>query len=813
MPLDAGPALLGYDAYGERPPGALIPYWDMVAPGVVALKDGRLMAVLKAEGAPWFLASNRQRNGNHRLHFGLLQLLADRHTEITEHLCVDRAEPSFDLGPGGSDYAREFWRDYRASCLDEAKTVEWYICVSVKPSVLGTSWRGVVSRVQGGDPVVAPGALRALEAKVSAALSALRWHNVRRLDRREEGGVLFSEVGEALVYVRTLRREPVPVCQPAGTFGGTLYADRVVHGPNGFLVERDGGRTRATFGRMLVLKGYGRQPRVGMFDWMLAPKPGTPLVRARFVMTNHVRPVERAASKARLELVLARLEGAGARAESDMGDVLAALDELASGRDVRGDHAWMVAVHAGSVAELDDAATEIATAVKNAGCHPVPAGAAGEAVYWAQWHGNRHLCNRPAQTSMSAFAFLSPLDGFPAPAGRDRPRWGHPLMWFGTPGLTVRPHDLHQGQNGNTLFVAPTRAGKTLLAGALLTMATFVMGEDGLVFLLDKDLSNALTVRSNGGSYTVARRGEDSGFAPLLRLEDTPEDRSLAADLVRGMVLAADPAPLLPLEQAAVAEAVDTVMALPSGLRSLGAVHALMPPGGAADRLAAWCRGGRKGWAFDNASDGLDLSRGMVGVDLTALLEDEEVLPLATLYLAHLARRRMDGRRRGLFHCEEARFLLTKPYLAQRIEDFALTGGKKNWPIWLVTQQPEHILRHPTGQALLNQFPTRFLLKNPLAQRAAYRGGEGWGDGFHCTEQEFREVSGGMVAGPWSVLLQRPGESERLFFDLTRGAMPRHVPVLSGTPDAVALWDRLCAEMGTDDPGRVRPAFLERIGA
>jgi len=810
MPRDGSmtPApVLGYDGLGERSPRAFIPYFDHVADDVVALRDGRLMAMFRLRGRSWYLAPNSVRNAGWRLAAGLMQLIADEQTEVTQHLCVDRDVSRFDIGSDGTPFAREFWRDYAGACLGEAKTVEWYLCISVKPA-LTRGWHARWKARKGAEGWVDAPALRALQMKCAAILAALRWHGVERLGTAPNAkGTLCSAIGAALVYVRTLRRMEVPLAQPAGSFALACYPDRVVHGPLGFTQLRDGGASRASYGRMFTLKGYPLQPRTGMFDDLIAPKHGTPMASARFVITNHAQPIARAAAAGHLELIFNRITVNDSKAVSQLHAIEEALDELATGREVRARHAWTLAVHADDPLTLDETASEVMTQLRAVGCTPAPAGLASEAVYWGQWHGNRAWCNRPARIGMQRLAWLASLDGFPLMG--NRPKWGNPLLRFLTPGLTPYDVDLHSYQNGNTLFVAPTRSGKTLLMGVLLTMATFVVGPDGLIFLIDKDRSNALTVRANGGSYTIAKRGKDSGFAPLLRLGDAPADRELIADLLRAMIRAEDATPLLPVEAEQLAEGVAHVLMLPPQLRSIGAVHSYLPPGSAADRLKPWCRGQRRGWAFDGEADTVDLDNRICAVDMTALLDDTDILPIAALYLMNRVRAKMDGHRRGIFVCEEAKFFLGKPEFRQAFEDFSYTGGKKDFPIWLVTQQPEHILDLPNGGALLGQFRTRWLLGNERAMRDAYCGGGRYGDGFHCTPREFETIQGGMLV-PRSVLLQRPGESELLRFDLSPIAA-EYVPILSATPDSVDLWDRIAADLETTDPAAIRPVFLSTL--
>jgi len=802
MPLDG---MLAQTASGVRSPSKFLPFFDHVAPDVVMLRDGRVMAMLRMEGAPFHLTDNVGRNGANARHYGLLQLVGDGETEVVEHYVSHHYVEPFDGGGGGSDYEREFAARYGQRVTGSLRRREWFMSIVVSPrrQVEGIV-RSTIRKLRHEDPVSDDIALRELEAKVRTAKAALARYGAVRLGTRESGGFLYSEIGEALIFLRTLRREAVPLAHPAGAFGEALYADPVRHGRRGFVVLRDGGDTSATVGRMIGLQVYPKIVRVGMFDALL-------MADVDMVMTNTAKTLQRGKATDQLELILSRMRSADARAIEDAEELEEALGELASGQEVRAEHNWSIAVHAPDMATLDDHVAQVTDLVSGGGCKPSAYGlVGGEAAYWAQWPGNLRFRPRPATVGLRRFTMLSSLDGFPQ--GRvDRHYWDKPLLRLATAGGTPFDLSLHHGQIGNALFVGPIGSGKTLAMGAFITSATRLVGENGRIFVWDKDSSNALTIRANGGSYTTLRRGEASGAAPLRRLDNTLADATFAGDFVVSLIAADGGASVPPAVRARIAKGVAWVMRLPPEQRSLGAIHAFLPPAdpsNAADRLRPWCAGEERGWAFDGDTDTIDFDARMAGVDVTALLDDDTVLAPMISYLLHSLRKRLDGRRTVLV-AEEARFLLLKPYIASMFEDLALTGRKKNVALWLVTQQPEHILSHPMGSSLLSQIPTRFLFRNERADRAAYCGGGRFGDGMHCTPQEFQQVREGMAVGPWSVLVQRPNFSTVCRFDL--GCMPEDVAVLSGNPRTVRLWDRIAAEYGTTDPTVIKPLFLNRL--
>ncbi|MEJ0004830.1 MAG: hypothetical protein WDM77_00130 [Steroidobacteraceae bacterium] len=106
-------------------------------------------------------------------------------------------------------------------------------------------------------------------------------------------------------------------------------------------------------------------------------------------------------------------------------------------------------------------------------------------------------------------------------------------------------------------------------------------------------------------------------------------------------------------EEADLDQALRGTLALSLGARCLSRlVEFLDPtdPEGVHARLSRWCRGtaGELAWVFDNPEDrvaaNLSDSR-LVGFDVTDFLDQEAIRAPLTLYLFHLVRRLLDGRR------------------------------------------------------------------------------------------------------------------------------------------------------------------------
>src|ERR671920_240411 len=96
-------------------------------------------------------------------------------------------------------------------------------------------------------------------------------------------------------------------------------------------------------------------------------------------------------------------------------------------------------------------------------------------------------------------------------------------------------------------------------------------------------------------------------------------------------------------------DAVDANMEAPAAFRQLRYFAQLLRgdqrPHGADlyARLAPWWGSGERAWLFDNSEDRVDLSRRVVGFDMTRILDDPIARTPAMMYLFHRVEQRLDG--------------------------------------------------------------------------------------------------------------------------------------------------------------------------
>jgi type IV secretion system protein VirB4 len=358
----------------------------------------------------------------------------------------------------------------------------------------------------------------------------------------------------------------------------------------------------------------------------------------------------------------------------------------------------------------------------------------------------------------------------------------------------------------------PSGSGKTVFLGMLVAALERVTGPGGTVVVFDKDNANEILVRAMGGRYLTLRSGEDSGLAPIRALPNSPDARVWLLRFVVGLIRADDGPQPDAIELRRLSKAIAFQLRMPPAGRSIAGLCAWLVgegAGSAGKRLERWGRDGDLGWAFDGEADAFDPDGGLVGVDFSALMEDETVRGPAASYLLHRVRSVIDGRR-FVLAADEFWAYLPDERFAKAFEDFALTLRKGNGALVIATQQPQQVLRHSIGATLVSNMPTKVLFPNQSASRSAYCDIGDGSESLHCTPGEYRAVTEDTAAGARSMLVKRDAGSVVCRVELPP-AMAPHLAVLSGKVGTVRLLRKIRRELGTDEPSALLPEFHRRL--
>jgi type IV secretion system protein VirB4 len=795
---------LSVSGWAERSAEDYVPFVGHVRDDAVLRTDGSVMGMLRLVGAPFALEDHARRNARHRFRNAVLRNIADDTLTLVETLVRHEDVAPLPAGAYRSAFAADLEAAYRREVLAGRERVNaWFVSVIVHPRAPVTRGLNALCarlgrRQEAAATTAGDDLIRTLDDRMLVLAKAYAEMAPVRLGLREAGGVLFSEIAEALRLFLTARFLPVPMV--SGSLGGAIYTDRVICGRRGLEVRSPG---CPSFGTMMGFKEYPDRTRPGMLNDLLSAD-------CRVVLTNSFRFHSRAAATGSLARKQAQMANAGDRALSQMDALHDAMDDVASNLATMGSHHVSVALHADTLPELERRTGEVRAALTNAGASVAVEDLGTEAAYWAQLPGNAAWRTRPGDISSRNFVGLSSLDGYPR--GGPSPEWGAPLLRLLTSADTGFDLSLHVGGLPHMAIFGPSGSGKTVFLGMLVAALERVTGPGGTVVLFDKDNANEILVRAMGGRYLTLRAGEDSGLAPLRALPNTPDARVWLLRFVVGLIRADEGPQPDAIELRRLAKAIAFQMRMPSALRSIAGLCAWLVgegAGSAGQRLERWGREGDLGWAFDGETDAFDPDAGLVGVDCSALMEDETVRGPAAAYLLHRVRAVIDGRR-FVLAADEFWAYLPDERFARAFEDFALTLRKGNGALVIATQQPQQVLRHPIGATLVSNMPTKVLFPNQSASRSAYCDLGDGAENLHCTPGEYRAVTEDMAAGPRSLLIKRDAGSVVCRIELPP-TMARHLAVLSGKVGTIRLLRRIRRELGTEDPSALLPEFHRRL--
>jgi type IV secretion system protein VirB4 len=323
--------------------------------------------------------------------------------------------------------------------------------------------------------------------------------------------------------------------------------------------------------------------------------------------------------------------------------------------------------------------------------------------------------------------------------------------------------------------------------------------------VFDKDRGLEILVRASGGQYLPLRNGIPTGFNPLL-LDPTPSNIEFLKTWLFRLVERVDQ-PLSVREEADLDQALNGTLALQRSARRLSRLIEFLDPTdptGVYVRLSRWCASSRGdyAWVFDNPEDQtgqLLAGNNIVGFDVTDFLDNGVARPPLTLYLFHLIRQLLDGRRLVVWMDEFAKILSDSAF-----EGFAKDGlktwRKLNGVSAFATQSPSDVLSSPIARTLIEQTPTKVFFPN------ADGNAEDYITGFGLTEREFKLVKEELEPGSRMFLVKQGHHSVVCRLDLK--GFDFELDVISGRATNVELVSRIIADTGPE-PVQWLPRFRE----
>jgi type IV secretion system protein VirB4 len=803
----------------EREAAERVPYVAQVSEHVVKTTFGDYLQVFRLEGSSFESADDAVVNAWHERLNVLWRNVASPGLALWTHV-VRRAAQLPEDGRTGPGFANRLRARYQRRLGGEALMVnELYLAVVYRPSAgVGAGLLArVLSRAEPrGSRLELEEALDAC-AKLAQTLSAsLARYEPRLLGTYRIGSRPYSEILEYLGLLINGEWQRMPL--PRGPLSAQLVTSRLLFGTEA-LEYRLPAATRV--GALLGIKEYPTPTVAGMYDRLLsAPFP--------FVLTQSFAFLSRAAGQTLLQRQYHRMENAGDFAVSQAEELKSALDALSSNEFVMGEHHLSLQV-LGDLPEgrpsdppgrrlktLNDHVALARTLLADTGMTVAREDLALEAAFWAQLPGNFALRPRKAPISSRNFSAMAPLHNYPVGRASGN-HWGEALTLLTTSARSPYHFSLHASDprepdggsrrdTGHTLICGPTGSGKTVLIGFLVTM---LARAGATQVLFDKDRGLEILVRGLGGDYLPLRNGEPTGFNPL-RLPVGPLHLEFQKSWLRALARPPGGGAPTTREEADLDQALHGTLALDPDARRLSRLIEFLDrtdAEGLHARLARWCAGtgGDYAWVFDGDEDSVAprlAGAATVGFDVTDFLGNETIRTPVTLYLFHLVRSLLDGRRMVCWMDEFWR-LLGDPAFVAFAKDGPKTWRKLNGVMCLATQSVSDVLASPIARTLIEQTPTKILFPSPEANALEYCEGLGLG------RREFELIHERLEPGSRRFLVKQGHDSVVCELDL-RG-FDAELAVISGRTANLALMENARREKGAD-PEHWLPEFLRSLG-
>jgi type IV secretion system protein VirB4 len=353
---------------------------------------------------------------------------------------------------------------------------------------------------------------------------------------------------------------------------------------------------------------------------------------------------------------------------------------------------------------------------------------------------------------------------------------------------------------GHTFICGPTGSGKTVFVGFLVAMLS---RQGATQVVIDKDRGLEILVRAMGGTYLPLKNGASTGCNPL-QLPPTPENIEFLKVWLRSLIGAG--AALSVREEGDLDHALRGTLALDGPARRLSRLIEFTDATraeGIHARLKRWCAsaGGDCAWVFDHAEDHVAArlaATTLFGVDVTDFLDNSTTRAPLTLYLFHLIRQLLDGRRLVCWMDEFWR-LLADPAFEGFAKDGPKTWRKLNGVMCMATQSPSDVLGSAISRTIIEQTPTKVFFPNSDANAAEYM------DGFGLSMREFKLIKEQLEPGSRMFLVKQGHHSVVCELDLK--GFDAELKVISGRRRTIGELQQIMRDVG-EDPAQWLPRFV-----
>lgn len=772
----------------EKLVAAHIPFYGLIRPDTVLLRNGALMQTLALEGFPYETADDDALSYRKNIFSGVLKANADGRFAVWSHL-IRRKTWAY---PGGNHPAGFAQR------LDRA----WENSLRAKSLFNNRHYLSLIRRSS------AAGALSSIYDWTIGLSHHFdkRARQIERIEMQEALDSFTHQILETLAdYAPTKLSSSENYSDLLAFLSMLVNLDQRTTGFNVCGLNALLPRYRQSFGprygvigdkriAMISLKEYSDHTYSGMLDMLLN-------LPHEYILTQTFEFADRSSALGWMRRHKGRLHQSGDEAEEFVSGVKEAANDLATGRVCHGYSHTTVMPIADNVASLKAATDAIRGVFDHAGLISVVEDIGAEPARWAQLPGNRSYIARNSMISSRNFACLSSLHN--QPKGQiSGNHWGDALTMLETTGGSPYFFSFHpQGSDvGHTTITGVTGAGKTTLVMFLLAQS---LKFGGLRVFFDKDRGAEIGIRALGGQYTEFKPGMPTGFNPLA-LTMTDAYKQFLYDFLRLLLSKGGLNVFSDQDELLIADVVKRIETLEPKDRRLRNIAPFFGVSHMQNALAKWINDGIYSWVFDNPADTLDFGAdktvSVIGFEMGQLLDNADIRTVTMAYLNQRTQMATDGRPLIKF-LEEGWRLLDDPWFEGRMKDDQLTLRKKNGFNVFLIQHPSLAIDHSNvGRLLFQQSPTKIFFPDGSAKKRIYI------DEIGLSERQYDLIKTTAKESHLFLVLQ---ERDAVLARLDLSGMDDIIAVLSGRTGSVNKLDAIRAQVG-DDPNAWMPLFNGR---
>ena len=794
-----------------------IPYTSHVTEQIVKTYNGYVMA-FKLSGIGFENADDDQLNNWHERLNVFYRNISKPNISIWQTV-VRHRENTYPDGQFEPGFAHNLNEKYKQRIAQETLMVnDIYVAIVYRPQPgkIGKTAMSFLRRINSDalkqEQEEALEECQKLQQHVSASLSR---YDPEPLGIYQQGAYCFSSLLEYFGLLINGEWQRVPL--PRSPLNEVLATTRLLFGSEAMEYRTT---TETRVAAFLGIKEYPTPSIVGMFNPLMS-------VPFSFVLTQSFTFINKAVAQNLLGHQYNRMVNVGDLAISQSEELKSALDQLSSNEFVMGDHHFSLQVQAdvfegvkeaenlSRLRELNNNIALAKTILGDTGMTVAREDLAIEAAFWAQLPGNFAMRPRLSPITSRNFSAMAPFHNFPVGRATGN-HWGDAMAVLVSNAKSNYYFSLHASDPkdptggskkdvGHTSIYGQVGSGKTVLIGFLVCMNRKL---DVTQVIFDKDYGLEILIRALGGCYLAIQNKKKTGFNPL-QLDPTPGNTEFMSQWLQQ--LAKNPnRPLTVRESKDLEKSLQGTLALEQKYRRLSRLIEFLDkrdPEGLYARLSKWCEdtGGEYAWVFDNERDsvtGIMGQNATIGFDVTDFIDNQTTCTPITMYLFHLTKGLMDGRRL-ICWMDEFWKLLGDPTFQDFAKDGLKTARKKNGAFAFATQSVGDGLDSPIARDIVEQTATKIFFPNGEARPEEYI------DVLGLSEREYLLIKQELEPGSRQFLVKQGNSSVVCELDLK--GFDFELDVISGRSHNVEIVRNIIAQVG-DNPADWLPIFQQQRG-